>query len=236
MIKQIFCETREELFTKVANKCASRLTRGVEKQGRASFVVPGGTTPAPMFSKLSQMSLDWHNILVAPSDERWLDTSHAQSNQRLIEESLLINNATKARLMPLKTDAETPALGEAVAEQNISELEQPFDVCLVGMGNDGHFASLFPGTPQLAEALDPENPKKCIGIDATGCPVAGENTQRMSLTLSAILNSKLIILLITGEEKLKVVKQAMDTLAPFDQPISALFHQNQTPIEIYWAE
>ena len=83
MIKEIRCDSREELFTKVANKCASRLTRGVEKQGRASFVVPGGTTPAPMFELLSNMSLDWHNILVAPSDERWIPVDHEASNQRL---------------------------------------------------------------------------------------------------------------------------------------------------------
>lgn len=236
MTKQVLCDSREELFSKVANKCASRLTRGVEKQGRASFVVPGGTTPAPMFAKLSKMSLDWHNILVAPSDERWLEVTHEQSNQRLIETNLLLNHAAKARLMPLKNEAETPTLGEQIAEQNISELEQPFDVCLLGMGNDGHFASLFPGTSQLAEALDPESSKKCIGIDATGCSVAGEYTQRMSLTLSAILNSKLIVVLITGDEKLKVIEQAKQRLSPFDKPISALLHQNNTPVEIYWAK
>ncbi|TQV75063.1 6-phosphogluconolactonase [Aliikangiella marina] len=236
MIKEIQCDSRDELFTNVANKCASRLTRGVEKQGRASFVVPGGTTPAPMFERLSKMSLDWHNILVAPSDERWIPVDHQASNQKLVEENLLINQASKARVMPLKNDAETPMAGEAIAEKNISELEQPFDVTLVGMGNDGHFASLFPGTPQIAEALDPETTKKCIGIDATGCPVAGEFTQRISLTLSAILNSKLIIVLITGKEKLQVVQRAKAKLAPFDLPISALFHQNQTPVEVYWAE
>ena len=236
MIKEILCDSREELFTKVANKCASRLTRGVEKQGRASFVVPGGTTPAPMFELLSNMSLDWHNILVAPSDERWIPTDHESSNQRLVEENLLINQASKARVMSLKNDAATPQAGEAVAEKSVSELEQPFDITLVGMGNDAHFASLFPGTPQTAEALDPETTKKCIGIDATGCPVAGDFTQRISLTLSAILNSKLVIVLITGEEKLEVVRQAQQKLAPLEQPISALLNQNQTPVEIYWAK
>lgn len=236
MVKEHLYNDRQILFSSVANRCASQLTRGIEKQGRASFVVPGGTTPAPVFQELSNMSLLWNNIFVAPSDERWVAANHEQSNQRLIEQELLVNYAASARLMPLKNDAETPAQGEAIAARTINELEQPFDVTLLGMGADGHFASLFPGCPQLERALDVNQSNKCIGIDARGCPVAGDYTQRMSLTLSALLNSKLIILLITGQQKLDVIRQAEANGNPLEQPVTALLKQNQTPLEIYWAE
>ena len=235
MVTEFICTDRETLFSKVANRCALQLTRGVEKQGRASFIVPGGSTPGPVFEKLSNMSMMWHNILVAPSDERWLATDHPQSNQNLIQRTLLVNHAEKARLMPLKSDAESPVSGEEIAEKNISELEQPFDVTMVGMGSDGHFASLFPGSAQLDEALDPQLKKKCIGIDATGCPVAGEYTQRISLTLSAVLNSKLVVILVTGQEKLNVIRRAVEDNCPSDKPIAALLNQTTTPVEIYWA-
>ncbi|TQV89690.1 6-phosphogluconolactonase [Aliikangiella coralliicola] len=236
MTKEFLCNDRESLYLKVTKRCALQLTRGVEKQGRASMVVPGGTTPAPVFEKLSHMSLLWHNILVAPSDERWIETTHEQSNQWLIQQKLLVNNAREARLMPLKNEAKTPAEGEAQSELSISELPQPFDVTLLGMGKDGHFASLFPGAQQIGEAMDPAQTKKCIGINAQGCPVAGEYTQRMSLTLPALLHSQLIILLITGKEKLEVLRGAGGEKDVLKQPISALLNQRQTPVEVYWAE
>ena len=236
MAEIVRCESREVLFDKVSKRCASQLSRGVEKQGRASFIVPGGTTPSPVFERLSNMSLLWNNVLVAPSDERWVDAEHSQSNQRLIQQTLLVNHAASARLMPLKNDAATPTEGESVAEKNISELEQPFDVTLLGMGNDGHFASLFPGVTELPEALDQSSTKKCIGINAEGCPVAGEYTQRMSLTLSALLDSKLVIVLITGAEKLAVIEQAQSSSDELSLPIVSLLNQKKTPVVIYWAE
>jgi len=236
MVQEFLCDSREALFEKVAKRCALQLTRGVEKQGRASFIVPGGSTPGPVFERLSKMSILWHNVLVSPSDERWISTEHEASNQKLIEQTLLINQAADARLMPLKNDAATPAEGELQAEKNVSELEQPFDVTMVGMGGDGHFASLFPGCPQIEEALDPKLTKKCIGIDATGCPVAGDYPFRMSLTLSAILNSKVVILLVTGKEKLDVIRQAAKANNPLDKPVASLLNQNDTPVEVYWAE
>ncbi|WP_196140253.1 6-phosphogluconolactonase [Aliikangiella sp. G2MR2-5] len=234
-MKEFHYKSRDELYKKVAERCAQGLTRGVEKRGRASFVVPGGSTPAPVFGLLSEMSLDWHNVFVAPSDERWVDTSHAQSNEGLINRTLLVNKASKARLMPLKNEAATPELGEIDSEKSISLLERPFDITLLGMGPDGHFASLFPGSAQLSDALNPSLEKPCIGIDATGCPVAGEYTERMSLTLSAILNSRLIILLITGDEKLSVMREAKENYAPELTPISALLNQSDTRLEIHWA-
>lgn len=237
MSQEFLCDDRESLYQKVANRCAMQLSRGVEKNGRASFIVPGGTTPAPVFNQLSQMSLLWNNILIAPSDERWLNPDQPQSNQRLIENELLINNAAKSKLMPLKMPTKTPFEAESLAQKSISELNQPFDVCLLGMGPDGHFASLFPDCEQLPQALDISNSKKkCIAINAEGCPVAGEYTQRMSLTLSAILNSQLIILMFTGKEKLATLNKAKTESNPLKKPVAALLTQTQTPVEIYWAE
>ena len=235
-IKNFLYSTREELFQKAANQCAAQITRGVEKQGRASIAVPGGSTPAPVFELLSKMSLDWHNVLVAPTDERWVDVSEPTSNQKLLQETLLVNQAKSARLMAMKNSAATAFQGQSESEQSINELDRPFDLVMIGMGNDGHFASLFPGSSPFEQAMDLENTKRCVAIDATGCPVAGENTERMSLTLSAVLDARLVMILITGNEKLEVLRSAEKENNPCTKPIAALLNQNKTPVEVYWAE
>lgn len=227
---------REALYKHVANECATQILRGVEKQGKASIVVAGGTTPEPVFNRLSQMSLWWHNVLVVPSDERWVAQDHQQSNQGLLQRTLLVEHAASAKIIPLKNEATTPASGQERAESGLGEIENPFDFVLLGMGADGHFASLFPGCQQLEESLDLNQTQKCIAIDATGCPVAGDFTERMSLTLSALLNSKRIILMITGKEKLEVLRSAIQENNPKDKPVAALLNQSRTPVEICWAE
>ena len=234
--KNFLYSSREELFQKAANQCAVQITRGIEKQGRASIAVPGGSTPAPVFELLSKMSLDWHNVLVAPTDERWVDVSEQTSNQKLLQQTLLVNQAANAKLMAMKNSAETAEQGQAESERCVSELDRPFDLVMIGMGNDGHFASLFPGSNPFEQAMDLNNPDSCIAIDATGCPVAGDNTERMSLTLSAILDAKLVMILITGKEKLEVLRSAEKENNPSEKPIAALLNQNQTPVEVYWAE
>lgn len=235
-IKNFLYSTRKELYQKAANQCAAQITRGIEKQGRASIAVPGGSTPAPVFELLSKMSLDWHNVLVAPTDERWVEATESTSNQKLLQETLLVNQAKSARLMPMKNSAASASQGVEESERSINELDRPFDLVMIGMGNDGHFASLFPGSNPFEQAMDLENPNSCIAIDATGCSVAGENTERMSLTLSAILDAKLVMILINGNDKLEVLRCAEKENNPSDKPIAALLNQDKTPIEVYWAE
>ena len=233
---EYLCSDREALFQQVADRCAGLLNDDVTNTGEASFIVPGGTTPAPVFKKLSLMQLPWHKISIAPSDERWISVIHEQSNQYLLERTLLINHASTAQLVGLKNVESTPAEGEELTARNMQKLKQPFSVTVVGMGNDGHFASLFPGTPQIEQALDLNQQKPCIGIDAQDCPVAGDYTQRMSMTLATLIDSNLVIVLITGQQKLDVIRQAAEQKEKFDLPVSALLAQTKTPVEIYWAE
>ncbi len=236
MIKENLFKDRESLYDSVTKQCIYHLNRGIEQNGTAGIVVPGGTTPAPIFEKLSQTLLPWENVLIAPSDERWIPTEHKQSNQHLIENHLLINHAANAQLVPLKNSAKSAILGEKIAEEAIAQFKYPFDVVLVGMGNDGHFASLFPDCPQISQALDESQSKKCIAINANGSAVAGEFTERISMTLSTLLNSQLIIVLITGQQKLNVIRQASKENNSENCPVSALIKQQKTPVEIFWAE
>lgn len=233
---EFLCENRNDFYNKVTKRCEHHLTKSIDEKGFASFIVPGGTTPAPIFKKLSHLNLKWEKVSVIPSDERWIDVSSEQSNQRLIKENLLINEAKKSKFIGLKNNSPSAAEGEKITQEKLKQLDLPFNIVMLGMGNDGHFASLFPGCPQLSEALDIASEKLCSAINANGCSVAGEFTERMSLTLSAILNSQLIIILITGKEKLKVMREAIKETNFMKKPIAALLTQTKTPVEVYWVE
>jgi len=227
---------RESLFEAVAIRCQQQLSNVIAEQGIASFIVPGGSTPAPVFERLSKTNLDWKNITIALSDERWLERDHQQSNQRLIESTLLINQAKNARFVAMKNEIKEASLGEKDCNFAYQKILSPFSLTLLGMGADGHFASLFPGINNLESALAPDNEKQCISIDATGSEVAGDYPERMSLTLSAILKSEVIVLLITGKEKLKVIENSQKESSSKKYPISKLINQKQSPVEIYWCE
>jgi len=228
--------SHQELAFAVANRCEYQLKTALSKNDNASFIVPGGTTPAPVFEQLSHAPLDWSKITIGLSDERWLAPDHPQSNQRLISETLRTNKAEHAKFFPMKNSCTTAFEGEANCNSEYKQFHTPFSLTMLGMGTDGHFASLFPNSKPFEQAINPNNRQTCVAIDATGCPVAGDYPKRMSLTLSAILNSELIILLITGEEKLLVIEQAIENNNPLVTPVSALVNQTKTPVEIYWSE
>ena len=229
-------ENRDELFQSVALDIESRLRQSLTQYGAASFIIPGGTTPGPAFHSLSNAELDWKSITIAQSDERWLDTSHEQSNQKLTEKTLLINHASKANYVAMKNSSTSAKNGLSQCNQDYQSMPTPFSVTMLGMGLDGHFASLFPKSNHIKKGLDPNNLDLCIDIDASGCSVAGDHTERMSLTLSGILNSQTIILLITGQEKLKLIQSKLNTKPDLNCPISYLLNQTTSPISIYWAD
>jgi 6-phosphogluconolactonase len=168
-----------------------------------------------------------------PSDERWIAPDHEASNEKLIRDHLIQGEAASASVLGFKLDYETPFEAEAALNKQLEEHLENCAVAIVGMGLDGHFASLFPGTAQLAEAMNPDNQALCAGVDATGCPVAGNYTQRMTLTLSAILRARRVVLLFKGQDKIDLVKQVIaDEPEARDLPVYQLLHQAGTPVDI----
>jgi len=228
--------TRDELFSAVAKRCEVQLSQSINNNGKASFIIPGGTTPAPAFKKLANSNLDWEKITVAQSDERWVEADHPQSNQGLTAKTLLIDNASIAGYLPMKNSASSTGEGLKECDASYGQLASPFSLTMLGMGLDGHIASLFPGSKEIEQGLDLSNQDLCIAIDASGCEVAGDYPKRMSLTMSAILTSELILLLVTGKEKLEVIQTALINNQPLVQPVAAILNQTNVPVEIYWSE
>lgn len=220
----------QNLAEALAQELAEVLEAAVEARGEASLVVSGGSTPLPLFAALSQHPLPWDQIFVTLADERWVDPSDPASNERLVREKLLQGPAAAARFVGLKTTDETPKAGRDACEEALEALPRPFDAVVLGMGGDGHTASLFPTAPELADGLDPESGRTCLAVHP-----GGDLPPRMSLTLPALLDSRCLYLHITGEEKLQVYHHALGPGNAAELPVRAVLRGAGERLQVWWA-
>lgn len=215
---------REMLMMGLADKIASQLREAIQGQGRATFSVPGGTTPGPIFDILSGVDLDWGSVAVLLNDERWVPESSERSNTRLIRERLLTGRAAGATLVPLYADAPRPEDEMAELAEGIAP-HLPISVLLLGMGADMHTASLFPGADRLAEALSDDAPILLpMRAEAAGEP-------RITLSAPVLRDAMHTHILITGAEKRKAI-EAAETLPVEQAPVRAVLKD----AIVHWAE
>lgn len=212
------------MFLSLADRIASELGDFLRREGAASFSVPGGTTPGPIFDTLSGVDLDWAHVSVFLNDERWVPETSPRSNTRLLRERLLQGKAQAANLVPLYAPADQPEDKlDALAEGLKPHL--PISVLLLGMGADMHTASLFPGADRLAEALANDAPV----LMALRAEAAGE--PRITLTAPYLKSAMHTHILIRGAEKRAALERAM-TLSPSEAPVRVVLDQ----ATVHWAE
>jgi 6-phosphogluconolactonase len=221
---------RTSLVNELSDRIGSLLTAGITDNGQASLAVSGGSTPVELFEQLSGLDIPWQDVVITLVDERWVEPADNDSNEHLVRTHLLKNRAADATFIGMKNGATTAGAGENECEQRLHNIARPFDVLILGMGGDGHTASLFPGAEKLAAATDMNSGRNCMGI----APVTAPH-ERMTLTLPAILDSRQIILHITGEEKKQVLDKAMQDGPTRDMPIRFILRQQMTPVTVYWA-
>ena len=214
----------------LAERVAERLRRGLAERGHAVLAVSGGSTPKGFFDCLSHEKLDWAKVQVTLVDERWVADTDERSNARLVQTTLLQHAAATARFVPLYTGDATPETGLATASARIDALPLPFDAVVLGMGDDGHTASFFPGGDHLAEALDPDGHARVLPMHAPG---AGE--PRITLSLPTLLETRALYLLVAGEKKRDLLADARLGLgAAQDYPVRAVLTQQRVPVAVYW--
>ncbi len=219
-------EKRQAASSAAAARIAELLEIRLDEQNDASLVVSGGSTPVDCFAELAGTELDWERVQVLLSDERWVAPDQADSNERLVRDHLLKGNAAAAQLTPVYSATSTP-------EQRCDELQEPlpslpFAAALIGMGTDGHFASLFPDAVNLALGLDVECGRLYIPVMTAASP-----HPRVSMTLAAISRSDEIVLLMFGQDKLDVFEKAKTSKNGF--PVSRLLRQKRAPVNVFWA-
>lgn len=205
------------------------LQQAINNKGHASIAVSGGKTPIPLFKLLSQQDLDWHNVFITLVDDRWVDDTDDASNEKLVLTYLLQNKAKLANFVGLKNSCDNPFDGAEITDKILNKIPMPFDVLILGMGEDGHTASLFPGAANLMAGLDMKSGRKVVGMTPLTAPL-----DRITLTLPTILDSQNIYLHLVGESKMQVLEQAEKGDDINQMPIRAILQQNKVNVIGFW--
>ena len=221
-IKERSYQSIAEAAKTLAEELANILIKAIATNGKAYAALSGGRTPQHVFANLRQSDIDWSKVVLTLTDERWVEPIHPESNENLVRSHLLHGPAKAATFIPMYSNCGHLTEGEAICEQNLQTIEQPFDFVYLGMGEDGHFASLFPGDHTVGV-----DDKMCVAVPRTNTRLA-----RLSLTLPRILNAKKIYLLFNGEKKKEVYAKARSAKSHHEFPIQLILCQKKVPVYV----
>lgn len=216
----------------IAAEMAQALNQDITTFGRARMLLSGGTTPAPVYQALAELDVHWDRVEVSLVDERWLSPQDRDSNAWLVRESFL-TRADGAHFDPLVRIGKP--LPECVYTANLqAQHSQAPCMSVLGMGNDGHTASLFPGSRDLTRALESTLPY--AALDATGCPGANQWPLRITLTPHGLKQSRQRLLLLRGKQKLEVLKHALESNNPQLYPILNAIDLDGAKLRVHWCD
>jgi 6-phosphogluconolactonase len=225
IVEHIFGDARSAA-TDLAERVGRVLDDAIGTRGMATIALSGGRSPRPVLEALATAAIDWSKVTITLVDERWVDPGDADSNERLVRETLLQGAASAARFVPMKNDAADPYAGQPACERALRALDWPLDIVMLGMGDDGHSASLFPQAKELVEGLTTQ--ALTLAVTPPAAPHA-----RMSMTRHAILSSRHIFLQIGGPAKKAVYDRAREGGSAEELPIRAALCQKTVPVEVW---
>lgn len=223
-------EDNSTLVLQLAASIAATLAEAIKLRGRASLAVSGGGTPRTLFDAMSVIDIPWTSVVITLVDERWVDDNDPASNALLVRRHLLRSHAAGAQFVGLKNAERDPALAVAAVDKLLREQLLPLDLAVLGMGEDGHTASFFKDGEGLATALATSTLTACCAVRPPRAPHA-----RMTLTLNTLLASRRLLLHMVGASKLAVLQEAMQPGPVTALPVRSVLHQQQCPLEIYYA-
>lgn len=221
----------------LAGWVSERLREGLAARGQATLVVSGGSTPVPFFHALREADLDWSRVTVTLADERAVPATHADSNARLVRNHLLQGRAAQAHWLPcFAGDPQPDQLGAAcdALEARLSALSWPVDVVVLGMGPDGHTASLFPRSAELIQVLADEGERHCMIAEVPDAPNVA--VKRLSWAPQALLATRHLAIHTTGAIKRELLQRACASDDVREMPIRLALWQDQVPCHLFHAD
>lgn len=213
----------------LASDVAARLDEEIKNTGAASLVVSGGSTPLPFFKALSDKDISWAKVKITLADERWVPYSSDDSNERFVKENLMVGKAADARFQSLYLDGLDAEAALSKLQTTFNTVLRPYTVVILGMGGDGHTASLFPDTDGLANAMDLTN-----GDALAVMRPASVSQVRISMTRSALFDTENLIVHITGEQKKQLLSEQLAQTEP-TLPIGQFFKDEPVAVTVYWS-
>lgn len=223
MIQRHYCANLNQLAADFTDYSATILRDALTKHQKAGLVVPGGNTPRLYLPSLGRQSLRWQDVVVTLSDERWVDATATASNERLINRHFLAYMPEPADFVGLKTDHNKPAQAIETVSRRLANLTLPFNLTVLGLGEDGHIASLFPG-------MDPviESDLLCVAVEPPVAP-----SPRISLSLPLLARSRNIVIVVTGTTKRQLINDLTRSAPNQNIPFVWLMQHSHSPIIIF---
>lgn len=221
-------DSAEEFIDGVVGDVTFIIESALDARGQALVAFPGGNTPKPILEKLAQAPLRWKGVTIIPTDERLVPVSDPLSNVAMLAKIFLPKGA---RVLPLNSEAADYKLAGSAANARLSELHWPLDLVWLGMGADGHTASIFPGA-DYEEALNPAKGVRAIGVRPDPLPPEAP-VDRVTLTVPAIVEARTTMLVINGAEKQQVLEQAIEEGKKSALPVGRVIDALTVPVDIY---
>jgi 6-phosphogluconolactonase len=219
----------DEMAEAVAGDIAYIIGQALEARGRALVAFPGGSTPLLALKLLAETKLEWADVTILPTDDRLVPVTDPQSNAGMLARLFL---PKKARVLPLTAGEKDPVAAGRAADERIADLDWPLDVAWLGVGEDGHTASIFPG-PDFDAAIAGPKARRAIGVRPDPLP-ANAPVPRVTLTGPTLASARTVTLVLQGKAKRKVVEQALKQGASSPLPIGRLLAELDMDIDIHW--
>ena len=223
-------DSAEELAEAVAGDIGFIIESALDARGSSLIALPGGETAKPIYQALAAKKLPWKQVTIVPTDERLVPMDDARSNVRAIAQAFL---PAGARVIPITGDIADYRLAGNSADARLQDLPWPPDLVWLGVGEDGHTASLFTG-PDLQDALDAPKARRAVGVMPNPMPKDAP-VARVTLTRSAILSARTVLITVTGNDKREMLEGAIEDGQSSKLPIGRVLAEADQPIDIHWA-